>query len=255
MNSRILILGFVICAVFRLSGISQIAAAPSPNPLEVRLMGPSLHFDKAPLTKALSELFFRSGNPFVRSGNDFVVFGVEIVLEHGEEPLVSADISDGVTLGQALNQVLAGNPDYTFEVVGAHLINVFPRWAPNDPEDILNLRISAMDLSDVVPGDVLSNPAKFIPELKTALTKGVRQGCLIGPGLSSVAPTVTVHVKSSTLRQVLNTVSQASIEAAQNNHGAAYGWVYLHEKFPSESAKEHTWRVYDFIWEPRIARN
>jgi hypothetical protein len=137
--------------------------------------------------------------------------------------------------------VLATNPEYTFQVIGPHLIDVFPQNASRDPNDILNVPIAALELSNIVPSNFLLNPARYIPELKLALSGNVPRGCSIGPGLSGIGPEISVHIEDSTVRKALNLVSQASINAALQNRGSASGWVYLHEKFPSEALKEHKW--------------
>ncbi|SRR5712692_7327801 len=211
------------------------------DPTDIRLMEIPLDLEKVPLTRALSSIA-------VRANKEFLVFGVEEVVENGQEPLVSAHIDGSSTVREALTQVVASVPGYTFEVVAPHLIDVFPKDARSDPSDLLNVNVSKLELVNVAPSNFLNNPARFIPELKAALTKGVPQGCSIGPGLFDKAPVVTVHVASSTVRQDLNLVSEASIASAQNG-GIAYGWIYQREKFPSKTFPAHIWRVHD-VWQP-----
>jgi hypothetical protein len=211
-------------------------------PLESRLDGMPIDLDQVPLTRALEWISLRSReNP--------VLFGAEVFTQHGQEPLVSVHIPGHSTLREALTYVLATLPAYAFEAAAPQLINVFPRAASGDTTDLLNLRIPQFDLTNVPPGNVLNNPARYIPELRTALTHGVPRSCEIGPGLSDKAPGVDVRVKNSTLRGILNAVSEASIGGAQNHRGAALGWKYMREEFPSETVPGHTWRVLG-VWRP-----
>lgn len=215
-------------------------AQPQTSALDARLDGIPIDFDQVPLTRVLDHIA-------LRAGNSFVLFGVEVYTEDGQEPLITVHNEGGSTLREALTQVLATLPSYTFEAASPHLINVFPRAALTDTDDLLNLHVPNLSLTNVAPSNVLNNPSRFIPELKAALTKGVLQGCAIGPGLSDKAPGVDLQVSESTVRQVLNLVSEASIAAAQRGAGAAYGWSYLQEEFPSATLPAHVWSVLG-IW-------
>jgi hypothetical protein len=238
---------FLVAWFLLLTGGRSQTPIPQADPLEIHLSDMPLDFEKVPLTKALSAVA-------LSMDKEFVLFGTEIVTERGEGPLVSTHITGGSTLGEAIRQVLPTNPEYTFQVIGPHLVNVFPKNAPRDPNDILNLPIAALELANIVPSNFLLNPARYIPELKLALSKNVPRGCSIGPGLSGIGPEITVHIESSTVRKALNLVSEASIEAAQNSRGSASGWVYVHEKFPSEAFQEHKWDFGD-VWRLRKAKN
>jgi hypothetical protein len=204
-----------------------------------------LTFDNAPLTSALGRIGVSLGE------GEFVLFGVEVIVEDGQEPLVTARIPAGSPLNDALTQVVQAVPGYTFAAVSPHLVNVFPRIADSDPEDLLNLQVPKLELVGVSPSNFLSNPARFVPELKAALSRGRQAGCEIGPGLSDKAPGITISLRDLTLRQAMNRVSEASISSAQRNQGLAFGWVYLRETFPSAAHPADSWRVHDAWRGPR----
>jgi hypothetical protein len=128
---------------------------------------------------------------------------------------------------------------------------VFPRIADSDPDDLMNLQVPKLELVSVSPSNFLSNPARFVPELKAALSRGKQAGCEIGPGLSDKAPGIAISLRDLTLRQAMNRVSEASISSAQHNLGSAFGWVYLRETFPSAAHPADSWRVHDAWRGPR----
>ena len=137
--------------------------------------------------------------------------------------------------------------DYEFAAVAPHLVNVAPKQASRDPKDVMNLTVPSVDLTNVPPTDFLSNPARFIQQLKAAVTQGLSQGCAIGPGLSDKAPGITIHLPSSTVRQDLNLVSEFSIDSAIRGAGFASGWIYFRETSPSKVHPAHAWRATDVI--------
>jgi len=222
--------------------VNQVAAADTAGDMaKVHLTGTPLIFDNVPLTSALG----RIGISIDDGG--FVLFGVEILVEDGQEPLVSARIPAGSTLSDALTQVIQSVPDYTFTAIAPHLVNVFPRESVSDPDDLLDLQIPSFELRNVSPSNFLNNPARFVPELKAALSHGKHAGCEIGPGLSDTAPGITLSLGKSTLRQAMNHVSEVTISSAERNEGSAFGWLYQRERFPSAGHPAEMWRVHG-VW-------
>jgi len=175
--------------------------------------------------------------------DEFVLFGVEVQVEKGQEPRVTAHIEGGSTLREGLRRVFAGLRRYDFKTVAPHVINVFPKDSLRDRADLLDVKISRLDLVNISPTNFFSNPPRFIPELKVLLTRGIPQGCAIGPGLTDKAPGITLHVGESILREDLNLVTEASIAFASTQKGFASGWVYSQEQFPSKRFPAHSWRA------------
>jgi hypothetical protein len=229
-------------ALFLLVPANQLVVADTAGSLtSVQLNDIPLNFENVPLTNALSQIGLS-----VVNGN-VVLFGVEVILEDGREPLASVRIPAGSTLSDALIQLMQAVPGYTFIAVDPHFVNVFPRDATSDPDDLLNLPIPYLKLQNVSPSNFLSNPARYVPELKAALNRGKHAGCEIGPGLSDKGPGIALSLSKPTLREAMNRVSQASISLAQHEQGPAFGWVYLRERFPSAAHPANAWRVHD-IW-------
>ncbi len=239
---------YLLRLTFFILTLSPLIAAPQTAASlgQVRLRDVPLQFQQTPLTNALGAI-----GANVKDG--FVVFGIEVATENGREPTIEAAIPGGSTLNEALTVVAMAAPGYKFVVVSPHLINFIPPGSENDPEDLLNLHLSKFRLDDVSPGNFIGNPARYLPELKAALAGGKPRGCEIGPGLSDKAPGITLSGNAVSLRQLLNLVSEASIASAEQNRGLGYGWVYLHERFPSESHPAHAWRVLD-VWDPKKRR-
>lgn len=194
-----------------------------------------------PLTKTLGYV-----GSYVRRG--YVLFGVELRLKNGQEPVVNVNLEPGSTLGDALRQIFDQLPGYRFEVLSAHMINIYPEDARWNPDDVLNLLVPRFDAVDVQPTDILVRPGDFIPELKARLapktSRGPQPSGSIGPGISGSGPTITLHMNNATVREILNAVSEAMEQFPQNYEPV--GWLYAFRPDPaSPIGGAHTWR---FLW-------
>ncbi len=205
--------------------------------LKLPLSSEPLVRNRIPLTEALSEVGVQ-----VREG--WVLFGVEVRLKEGKEPIVSLHLPPNSTLGEALEQMFREAPDYKYEVAGAHLINIYPEGAKTNPENVLNIRVQRFDVVNEPPSSVLSAPQRFIPELNKRLTAPPRAGeptGTAGPVMRPVGgPRVTLHLRNVTVRQILNSVSEAT------QHSPAgfrpLGWVYSFQPDPaSPVGGTHAW--------------
>ena len=94
-----------------------------------------------PLTKALALVG-------LNTKGTYFLFGVEVILKEGKEPTVSLDLKEGSTVGTALDSIISQLPDYEYEVVDSHLINVFPQAAKRDLKDLLNIQVPRFDVVD-----------------------------------------------------------------------------------------------------------
>lgn len=138
------LLRWFVVLVMALSSGTCLGQSGQTEPLEIRLASVPLDFEQLPLRKALERIA-------LGADHDLVLFGVEVHTEYGREPLVSVHIPGGSTLRQALAEVVATLPNYTFEIVSPHLINVFPRTSLNDPDNLLNLNIPSLNLPTSPP--------------------------------------------------------------------------------------------------------
>jgi hypothetical protein len=217
------------------AAITAASACPAqqvrPDPLETKRIEVPLDLDREPLQYALRDIG--------QLTDDLVLFGIEIPLDHGNPPLISARVSGGITIRETLQIVFQKLPGFTFVSVAPHLINILPQGYGNDADDMLNLPVAKLDLAGISPSNILSNPVRYIPAVRAALhTGGI---CEIGPGLSDTAPGISVTAHDTNLLGVLNLVSLDSVAAAENHRGYAWGWVYLRERGSSPS---HRWEAH-----------
>ena len=220
-----------------------LGAAPGKTapPLNLRIAGPLIQ-KKAALTQALAEVGWHCDG-------GYILFGVEVRLTQGKEPLVDLDAPAGATVGTALGQIMRQLPGYRLEVVSQHLINVFPAGAKSDPNDALNQRIDHFDVVNKPPDVLVNYPPLFMPALASRLAQ--RKS---GPSLAyqfpsqwveSVGPKVTLHLRNMTVRQIFNRVSEASedlypkylplgwVASLSPDPALATGWAYSFREFLS----------------------
>jgi len=209
--------------------------------LETHLFPAPITFKHDPLSSALGKIG-------VGEAENFVLFGIEIEKQNGEEPKVEGEIPVGATLREALETVL-GQVKYTFEVVSPHLVNVYPIGAKSDPNDILNLQVKNLNLSNVSPSNFLSNPPRYVSSVADAVNRGKPKGCAIGLGLSDKRPGISLQASNVTLRQAMNLVSAKSIGEAIEGKSIAFGWLYFHDSSPKGGISADSWRVHD-AWDP-----
>lgn len=230
-------------------GVAQV----SPNPLEIRSLDTPIRHSNMPLTQLV-------GFIGVNADGDFVVFGIEVETENGQEPLVSVNIPPKSTLGQALMEVVAALPSYSFEAVAPHLVNIFPTGARIKPSHMANLRVASVQLSGVWEEEFLCNPHRYLPELREAMTgaragqqggtagSGFRAGRIAGmTGAGGTPPRLDLN--GMTVRDDLNLVSEVSIRGAEKGTDRAFGWVYSHETKAGSSSGGGSFRVHD-AWDP-----
>jgi len=211
----------------------------APSPLSLHLRPTALRLDNVPLSKALEKL----GNQ-VQGG--YVLFGLELKLKNGREPLVKVDIPPGETVKGALGMIFYDLPDYKYESVSEHLINIYPVRAKEDPKDVLNILVPRLDIVDKQAGDILSRPKDFIPQLAERLAPPTRPGHTGGTPMSILSdvgpPTTTLHLRNVTVCQILNAASEATEEFPAKY--MAYGWVYSFDPDPTLPAGgKHSWAV------------
>jgi hypothetical protein len=228
-----------LLAVIHALGISLLAQAPStPQDAELlalRLSSQPLVLENTPLTRALQGIGYQ-----VREG--YVLFGAEVRLEEGKEPTVSLNLPPACTLGEALTEVFRQVPNYEYKIVGPHLINVYPKGAESNPEDLLNLRVERFDVVDQLASFLVTVPMSFIPRLMGRLTPSGQPGGVAGSVMSQVGePTVTLHMRNATVREILNAVAQATEQFPPNY--LPLGWVY---SFQPDSTSAigglHSWK-------------
>ncbi|NDQ56281.1 MAG: hypothetical protein GZ088_04305 [Acidipila sp.] len=196
--------------------------ASEPSVLALPLFPASLERTGIPLTRALGEV-----GSYVRNG--YALFGLEVRSSDGQEPIVSLNLQPGNSLGDALRQIMDQVPGYKFKVVSAHMINIYPVLAENDPQDVLKTLVPEFNAVNVDPGQILTRPEHFIPELAARLTPkrtGPPQPSgVVGSVLEGVNPRViTLHLKNVTVQEILNAVSEAMEQFPPED--PPVGWIY-----------------------------
>jgi hypothetical protein len=214
-----------------------------------RLQVTSIFYDhKEPLTAAL-----RIVGLHLKGG--FVSFGVDI--GGNAEPEVDVSMPE-TTLGDALRRITSQAPGYGSEVVSNHVIEIYgPADRSANQDDPLDLPIREFSVKDVPAMMILSSPPRYLPDLKSYLSKQhneVQCGS-IGPGLGSDAMGVTLFMTGRTVRQILDAVAEAdaSLPNSQRFRMEPAGWVYRRKHDPKlgvihtwspMSFAPHDWRLY-----------
>jgi hypothetical protein len=146
-----------------------------------------------------------------------------------------------------LLQILRQVADYKYEISGEHLINIYPSGAKRDPENPLNTRVKHFEVVNEQPSSLLTAPQLFFPELAHRLTPPTppRAGPPQPTGhggviMRGMGPAVTVRLRSVTVRQVLNAITQATEQFPPQY--SPVGWVYSFQRDPaSPIGGVHSW--------------
>jgi hypothetical protein len=204
------------------------------SPLNLSLFPGPITRHNLPLSQALGTI-----GAYVQGG--YVLFGVELRAKDGKEPLVNLNLSAGSRLADGLQQIMDQIPGYKYNVISPHMINIYPAGAKDDPADVLNTPVPQFDAVDVDPAQILSGPVDFIPQLAARLRpKGQPRGA-VGVVMRGVnAPTVTLHLKGTTVPQILNSTSDATGQFPPDSQ--PLGWVYIFQPDPALPAGgNHSW--------------
>jgi len=177
---------------------------------------------RVPLRRALSEIDSHLLEP------DYAIFGLELAPSEIPEPLVDLKTSGGVTVREAIAQIMAHAPGYGYSAVGPHLIDIYPISWRNDPRNLLNMEVAKIDLKDQDVEDLLHAPWLFIPPLRERLTRRVEPGQPAGFAgelmRAARSPKLSLRMENATLREVLDKAAEIMSEAPPP--WSHVGWVY-----------------------------
>ena len=169
-----------------------------------------------PLTQALSWI----GTSV--DGN-YVLFGIEIDVSDNQEPAIHLPIDSGSTLGDALREVGRQVPDYRFEVIGEHLIHVYPGSRKQRADDVLAIRIPEFDIKNIAPKTVLAAPGHYIPLLSRY------PGTAPPDFISPISTPITFRLENVTVREILDGIVHEMEKKAPAEYPPG-GWIYeFHE--------------------------
>lgn len=209
------------------------------------------HYEQTALSLALSPaatvrnhitLTQALGTVGVYVQNGYVLFGLELRAKDGQEPIVNLNLPPDSHFEDGLRQIMTQIPGYEYEVVSPHMINIFPIGAKKDSKDVLNTPVPQFDAISEDPTQILTSPSDYIPELAARLyprKPGEPYG-YGGVAARSNVPPVTLHLKNTTVREILNSASEAMEEFPPQYDPV--GWAYLFEPDPSLPAGgKHSW--------------
>lgn len=173
----------------------------------------------------------------------YVLFGLEEVLKDGKEPEVDLHVKPGTTVGTALKEILRQLPPYEVEVTSEHLIDLYPKGAKTDPDNLMNLRIPAFNATVKDAYTILGAPRDVIPSLNAALTPKPEPGKQVITlyfGSIHGGPPISLHLKDVTVRQILNAATVASESSFPERD--IRGWVYTFDPAkPLSTGYRYTW--------------
>lgn len=159
-----------------------------------------------------------------------VTFGLEVI-PFADEPEKNLSINqEPTTVGQILEEIIRQDPRYSYDVVNEHLIHVYPRGAKGDPDDLLNIRVTRLQISSVEYEDLIKNIRVYIPELEREILRRVIPKGQIGGVLriskSGVGyPRLSLVVENTTVRDILNRIAQQT-QLFRDREPGPTGWVY-----------------------------
>src|ERR1700682_1303367 len=180
---------------------------------------------------------------YVQDG--YVLFGLELHSKNGQEPVVTVDLPPDSHFEDALRQIMSQIPGYEYEVISEHMVDIHPTGAKRHPADLLNTPVPKFDAVDVDPTRLLTSPADFISELAARLRPKTSAGPQPSGAGGSVlrglnVPTITLHMKDTTVRGILNAASEAMEQFPPDRQPV--GWTYLFQPDPaSPIGGKHFW--------------
>ncbi|MGH9862042.1 MAG: hypothetical protein ACRD35_01315 [Candidatus Acidiferrales bacterium] len=228
--------------------ISSGAAETPPSPKKETVLGfrlTSFSVKGVGMEEALRELR--------RKDYTKVLIGFEKIPHRQREEENRISVGEANTsVGEVLERLCEADPRYTYEVIDGILINVLPRGAKNERNNLLNMLISRFSVHGAyTSGGVIQSVAEFSPELRKYLrekeheyyaAKGIFPG---SPGVMSrgnMTPQFHLDLENKTVRQVLNDVVLYSLLLYRESSPDATGW-----KPPPTS-----W-IYEFVVDPDAA--
>lgn len=150
-----------------------------------------------------------------------------------EEKRVSVDLVD-TSVGEVLERLCEADPRYTYEVFDGLLVNVLPRGAKNDRNNLLNMLISRFSVHGAyTPGGVIHSVTEFSPELREYLRerereyyaeKGILPGSPGAMGRGNLTPQFDLDLENTTVREILNAIVLYSLRMYREGKPDATGW-------------------------------
>jgi hypothetical protein len=236
------------------AGAAWRAQEPAASPggaAELRILDvhvKSFKVERASMAEAL--LALRSADV------DHIVIGFERLphLPGAKGGPISLDVH-GATVGEIIRRLCELDPRYEYAAPEAVMIDVWPKGAKNNPNDLLNFKVPAYDVdANVWPFNLIEHIDQDIPALRSFMERkheewlrkmGNPPGGSMGSILSGNAPPprFTLSLRNLTIRQILDAISLKTI------HGFKSGARYEAPGFHATRLTPTGWE-YDFVVAP-----
>ncbi len=158
-----------------------------------------------------------------------------------EQYRISLELTDK-SVKYVLHQLIQRDPRYTYELTGSQLVNIYPKNAKEDPDDLLNIRVETFVVDDEMwPHDAVHRISIYAAELREFLARkrgehlerlmkaGVMPPGSAGASMSGNAPKprMTLELKDVTVREILNSIAlYTAAHAKEIPGGNPVSWHY-----------------------------
>lgn len=191
-----------------------------------------------PLTSALENLG-------ARMVGGYVMFGIEVLLKDGKEPVIFLPHEPASNLGSDLHDVLRQLPGYEMRFVPPRLFEILPLGSKKVPQDLLDVRVVNFSVTNKPATSIIAYPESFIPELEKIYseehplpTNGIQafSGAFQIPALR-----VTMNLQNVTVRRILESV----VTETEHIHAdwQPSGWALLVNSDNTPGVPKHAWRL------------
>jgi hypothetical protein len=197
-----------ICSLFSVAVTDASQGKPKESILDLKIE--SLKVDNGDMEEALRLL--RQKDPY-----RILIGFEEVPHREGEKGKnISVELTDA-TVVEILDRLCEADPRYTYEVVSDALINVFPRGAKSDPNNLLNMIVRDFEVNEyMLPHNLIIRIGEWAPELREYLRlkaeeharKTGRPIGIAGSILSGNAPLprISLKLQNMTVREILNAI-------------------------------------------------
>uniref|UniRef100_A0A7C3PF43 Uncharacterized protein n=1 Tax=Oscillatoriales cyanobacterium SpSt-418 TaxID=2282169 RepID=A0A7C3PF43_9CYAN len=220
----------LLLTVLLLTTINSLQLNSEGSILDQRIQ--SLMIEKSDMRRALQLL--RQNDP------SRILIGFEKVSgkQGGEEPKISLQLANA-SVTSIVDRLCQADPRYTYEIVEGTLINVFPKGAKSDPNNLLNIRVQHFQFhGDELPNNLITRISDLAPELREHLWMRAREyakktGRPLGGSAGSILsgnaplPRIDINLQNMTVREILNAIVLYSMKLSNEPPGwTPISWQY-----------------------------
>lgn len=192
----------------------------------------SLQLENSSMEEALSSLRSKAER------NISIGFEKVSTVKGKTSPTISLKV-ENATLRKILDRFCDMDHRYAYESISDKLINVFPKGAKSDPEDLLNIKVARFTLDGIYnPCTIINYPQDCIPEIQAYLEKkreefkaktGVAYG-VVGARMIGIMPfpqPIHLDLHDVTVRDILNAIIMSNLKDSSTDYRIpVFGWKY-----------------------------